>query len=57
MCFIDGATANNLTELLMESLSFKGRLDEEAIAKKLLCFGADGVSTFQGKKKGVTVQI
>jgi hypothetical protein len=41
----------------MESLSFKGRLDEEAIAKKLLCFGADGVSTFQGKKKGVTVQI
>jgi hypothetical protein len=57
MCFIDGATANNLTELLMGSLSFKEGLDEEAIAKKFLCFGADGVSAFQGKKKGVTVQI
>jgi hypothetical protein len=41
----------------MGSLSFKGGLDEEAIAKKFLCFSADVVSAFQGKKKGVTVQI
>jgi hypothetical protein len=53
----DGATANNLTELLMNSLSFKGGLDEATIASKLICFGADGVSAFQGKKTGVTVQI
>jgi hypothetical protein len=41
----------------MGSLFFKGGLDQDAIATKLLCFGADGVSAFQGKRTGVTVQI
>jgi hypothetical protein len=54
MYIADGATANNLTELLMWSLSYKGGLDDDAIASKLLCFGADGVSAFQGKRTGVT---
>jgi hypothetical protein len=53
----DGATANGLTELLMGSLVTKGGLNEDAIAEKLVCFGADGVSAFQGKRTGVTVQI
>jgi hypothetical protein len=53
----NGATANGLTELLMGSLSTKGGLNTDAIASKLLCFGVDGVSAFQGKRTGVTVQI
>jgi hypothetical protein len=53
----DGATANGLIDLLMDSLHTKGGLNSDAIAYKLLCFGADGVSAFQGKRTGVTVQI
>jgi hypothetical protein len=53
----DGSTANGLTELLMGSLGSKGGLNDDAIASKLVCFGADGVSAFQGKRIGVTVQI
>jgi hypothetical protein len=53
----DGATANNLTDMLMNSLELKGGLDKAAIAAKLLCFGADGCSAFQGSKNGITVQI
>jgi hypothetical protein len=55
--FADGSTANNLTELLMGALSTKGGLADEDVAAKLLCFGADGVSAFQVKRTGVTVQI
>jgi hypothetical protein len=29
-------------------------MEPEEVAKKFLCFGADGVSAFQGKKIGVT---
>jgi hypothetical protein len=54
---IDGATANGLTELLMGALSTKGGLPDDAIAYKILCFGADGISAFQGKKTGITIQI
>jgi hypothetical protein len=46
-----------LTELLMESLGSKGGLNDDATASKLICFGADGISAFQGKHIGVTVQI
>jgi hypothetical protein len=53
----DGATANGLTELLMGSLGNKGGLNDDATTSKLVCFGADGVSAFQGKCTGVIVQI
>jgi hypothetical protein len=50
----DGVTANNLTEMLMGSLELKGRLNKNGIASKLLCFGADGCSAFQGRKNRIT---
>jgi hypothetical protein len=53
----NGAKANGLTELLMSSLSTKGGLNTDTIASKLLCFGVDGVSAFQGKRTRGTVQI
>jgi hypothetical protein len=54
---VDGATANGLTKLLMGSLGSKGGLNNDATASKLVCFGADSVSAFQGKRIGVTIQI
>ena len=54
---VDGAAANNLIDMLMSSLELKGGLDKVAIAEKLMCFGADGCSAFQGSKNGVIIQI
>jgi hypothetical protein len=51
----DGATANNLTNMLMGSLEVKGGLNKESVASKLICFRAGGYSTFQGSKNGITV--
>jgi hypothetical protein len=34
-----------------------GGVGIDEIAKKLLCFGADGVTVFQGLKVGVTKQL
>ena len=53
----DGGTADSLTDAIMFSLLGKGGLTREDIASKLVCFGADGASTFQGSRKGVTTQI
>jgi hypothetical protein len=41
----------------MLSLINEGGLIREVIASKLVYFGADGMSTFQGHKSGVTTQI
>jgi hypothetical protein len=53
----DGTTANNLTDMLMSSLELKGGLDKATIVSKLVYFGADGCSAFQGRKNGIIVQI
>lgn len=53
----DGATANKLTTVIMGALSSGGGVTDSDISQKLLCFGADGVSSFQGLKTGVTSQI
>jgi hypothetical protein len=50
---IDGARANNLTIVIMEALHNSGSLNFATVAERLLCFGVDGVSTFQGIKIGV----
>ena len=34
-----------------------GGLDEVQIAAKLLCFGVDGIATFQACKTGISKQI
>jgi hypothetical protein len=48
---------DNLTIVIMEAFWHGGGLSFVIITKKLLCFGVDGVSTFQGIKIGVTKQI
>jgi len=54
---LDGASADNLTSLIISALSVKAALIAEAISTRLICFGVDGVATFQGHMSGVTKQI
>ena len=51
------ANSNNITTLIMDSVMSGGGLDRPMLARKLLCFGADGAATLQGCHNGVTVQI
>ncbi len=42
----DGVGADTLTLLIMKALECGGDVNLEQISRRLLCFGADGVSTF-----------
>jgi len=53
----DGATTNKLTAIIMSTLSSGGSVIHFEIAKKLLYFGANSVSSFQGLKTNMTSQI
>jgi hypothetical protein len=44
-----------LTSLVIQSLVEHGGLNDAHIAKKLICFGANGVMVFHGVKSGVTI--
>jgi hypothetical protein len=54
---LEPSTANHLTKQIICALMNEGGLIQEEIASKLIYFGADGVSTFQGYKSSVTIQI
>jgi hypothetical protein len=41
----------------MNFLMTQGGLQEENLASRLVCFGVDGVNTFQDLKSKVTIQI
>jgi len=56
-CELDSSTADHLTSMIMHALMAEGGLTEFEIASKVVCFGTDGVSTFQRAKNGVTAQI
>jgi hypothetical protein len=56
-CVSESGTSDHLTNVIMYVLLGEGGLSHEEIASKLVCFRADGVSTFQGTKTGVTTQI
>ena len=52
---VGGGGADAIREMITSSLEFHGRLSESQTTEKLVCFGTDGVSTFQGSRNGVTV--
>jgi len=54
---VDGSGADALTLVIMKTLQCGGNLSSDEISRKLVCFGADGLNTFQGAKSGVTLQI
>jgi hypothetical protein len=43
---VDGLGSNNFTKAIMVALMKCGGLTREKVAKKLLCFGADGTFVF-----------
>jgi hypothetical protein len=54
---VNGGTTNNLTKVIMESVLQNGGLYKFNLVSKLISFGANGVSIFQGGKSGVTTQL
>jgi len=49
---VNGGTYDNLTSMVICSFVVFGD-----ISNKVVCFGVDGVTIFQGLKIGVTVQL
>jgi hypothetical protein len=56
-CVSESGTSDHLTNVIMHVLLCEGGLSREQIASKLVCFGAEGISTFQGAKRCVNIQI
>ncbi len=54
---VDGSTINNLTSLIIQNLVEYGGLSEGDIARKLIYFGVNGVTSFHGVKSGVPLQL
>jgi hypothetical protein len=52
---VNKAILNNLKHILVDAMVFLGDLKQYIIASKLITFGANGVSVFQGVKTCVTV--
>ena len=53
----EGSGSYNLIIVIMGALRGDANMERLALAKTLLCLGANGVSTFQGPKTWVTLQI
>jgi hypothetical protein len=51
------SSVNNLTKVIMGSLLIYNGLSDFPLASKLVCFGIDGLITFQGSKISVIVQL
>ena len=50
-------TSNAVRDTIQGMLSHHTGLSQSAVAERLVCFGADGVTLFQGSRNGVTVQM
>ena len=56
-CLEGGNGALAVREMIEGMLSHHFGLSPAKVASRLVCFGADGVSVFQGRKNGVTTQM
>jgi hypothetical protein len=54
---LESTSADYLTSVILQALEDGGDVGTNDIAEKLLCFGTDGVTVFQGSKTGVTKQL
>jgi len=45
---LEGSSADNFTKVIVDSLLNYGGLSKFNLAFRLVCFGANGVKTFQG---------
>ncbi|KAJ9522872.1 hypothetical protein QJQ45_023657 [Haematococcus lacustris] len=54
---VNGATADDLLDLLLATVGSKLQLSMEQLGSKLVSFGCDGASVLQGAHTGVVVQL
>jgi hypothetical protein len=54
---LDGASSDNMIQLIIEALTIRSALNKKYMTKKLVSFGVDKVSIFQGTCNGVIVEI
>jgi hypothetical protein len=54
---IDGNGADNITSMLLTTLMHHRGLSPDRVGVKLISFGANGASVFQGSRNGVAMQI
>ncbi len=54
---VDGATLDDLKCILVDVMVLYGDLTQESVASKLITFGDDGVSVFQGVITNVIVRL
>ncbi len=54
---IEGSRVDNMTTMIVNNLMSIGGLLKSNIARKLVCFGVDGVIVFKGTKIGVIGQL
>jgi hypothetical protein len=52
---VNGSNSNNLTHVLINSLMINGGFFKESIVNKLVYFGTNGVSVFQGVRNGILI--
>ena len=53
----DGYTADSLLTVITGILAHHGKMEPEQIVAKLICFRANGVSSFQGCRNGISKQL
>jgi hypothetical protein len=54
---VEGNGATAVKEAISTCISWQAGFSESVVAERLVCFGADGVSVFQGARAGVTQQL
>ena len=54
---IDGGGVDVVKEMITSFLELHRDLSKRQIIKKLVYFGTDGISTFEGSQNGITVQL
>ena len=54
---LDGYTSDSFLAVIIGILTHHGKIKADEIAAKLICFGADGVSSFQNCRNGVSKQL
>ncbi len=52
---LSGFSVDNFTKVIVDFLLTYGGLSKSNLASKLVCFGVNGVTTFQGSKTSVSM--
>jgi len=54
---VEGGNVDNLAAIIVQAFMLQGGLTPEETTKRLICFGANGASIFQGCHTSVTFQL